>query len=88
VLRLYSTRLHIRLRTLRYRILDLYLYPHSRILGYQHTLKVLLNLNILVYYIKLEKRDRYRTLHPSATDLAQATIVFTAEDNIDVYFHH
>lgn len=88
MLRLHSTRLHIRLRTLGYRILDLYLYPHSGILGYQHTLKVLHNLNILVYYIKLEKRDRFRTLHPSATDLTQATVVFTAENNIDVHFHH
>jgi hypothetical protein len=88
VLGLHSTRLHIRLRTLGYRILDLYLYPHSRILGYQHTLKVLLNLNFLVYYIKLEKRYRYRTLHPSATDLAQAIVAFTVEDNIDVCFHH
>jgi hypothetical protein len=41
-----------------------------------------------VYYIKLEKRYRYRTLHPSATDLAQAIVAFTVEDNIDVYFHH
>ena len=52
------------------------------------TRKVLLDLNILVYYLELEKHDRDRNFHPSTADLAQAAIDFKARGNNNVYFHH
>jgi len=67
---LHSTLHYIRLRPLGNRIIRLNMYPNTGILGYQDSRTVFTVIDVLVYEIEPEYRDRCSDLHPSAANLA------------------